>query len=91
MHVSNSNPKPIKTYRIRDLKTGLYQIHETGGHAFEGTLQHTLAVALAWKLDEEDVIQALMEMTDNGHDYAEFGTMGRLIFTAADKKYRNAA
>lgn len=79
------------SYRIRDLKNGLYQIHASEGKAFEGTIQHIFAIGLAWGLDEEDMIAAVMEMTDNGHDYAEFGRYGRLIFTSRTLKYRNAA
>jgi hypothetical protein len=84
MQTPSFQRQTFRTYQLRDLKNGLYQIHETEGKAYEGNLQQILAIALLWKLDENDVVEALMQMTDHGHDYAEFGTVGRLIFTAVD-------
>ena len=78
--------RTFANYRMRDLKNGSYQIHSTNDGAFEGTVTQIFAIGLQWGLNEEDMIQAVLEMEELGHDFAEFGTMGRLIFTGKDKK-----
>lgn len=79
--------RSFSNYRMRDLKNGSFQIHSTNDGAFEGSIVQILAIGLQWGLHEEDMIQAVLEMEEEGTDYAEFGTMGRLIFTAKDKRY----
>jgi len=73
-------------YRLRDLKTGIYQIHSKTGKAFEGTLTaiKTQAVGMGIKSQEFDI--AIFELEYHDHDYADFGILGWFIMTGKDSK-----
>lgn len=72
--------------RLRDLKNGLYQIHFYDGKAYEGNLAQISVQATRRGVDDQDLVTAILEMEETGDTYAEFGILGRFLYTASDKK-----
>lgn len=83
--MSQNETLRIKSYRLRDLKNGLFQIHSTHYGAYEGTPGVIFNQAKRMGIHEEDLKVAVNELHNNHHDYAEFGMFGRFLFTAKDK------
>jgi hypothetical protein len=70
-----------KTYRLRDLKNGLYQIHKKNGPAYEGTRWIVLTTAVKMGIREADLVQAVVALQKLNHDYADFTGYGELRYT----------
>ena len=68
-------------FRLRDLKNGLYQIHKKNGPAYEGTPKLIFKRAVQLGVVEEELTAAVTQLTYYGHDYADFGVYGRLMWT----------
>lgn len=69
-------------FRLRDMKNGLYQIHkENEKHAYEGTPQSVFMQAVKWGVVQRELVAAVNELSNKGHDYADFNDYGRLKWT----------
>lgn len=68
-------------FRLRILKTGLFQIHKLNGRAFEGTPKLILDKAVKMGVQPDDLNYALEELERRHHDYADFSISGRLLWT----------
>ena len=72
--------------RVKNLKNGLYQIHFYTGFVYEGSLEKVSKIAFHHNIDRDEVHQAIFEMQEYGHTYAEFGIFGMLLYTAGNEK-----
>lgn len=74
-----------KMFRLKNLKNGFYEIHKSGGPAFQGTPKLIFEKAIELGVHREDLTHAVNELTVKNDDYAEFGMFGRFIFTSKNK------
>lgn len=83
--------KTNKSFRIRDLKNGLYQIHfYDGSVALEGGLEAMFRIILKKNIAWAELEEAVLEMNRNDDDYAEFGMLGTFLFSAKDSEQASA-
>lgn len=68
-------------FRLRILKSGLFQIHKLNGRAFEGDPRSILDKAVKMGVQKEDLTYAIDELQKYHHDYADFSVSGRLLWT----------
>lgn len=72
-------------FRIRDLKNGLYQVHKKNGPAFEGTPNLLFKKAVEMGIQEKELVFAVLRLSNEGHDYADFDGTGRLKYLKRGK------
>ena len=72
-------------YRLRKLPNGLFQIHVSGGPAFEGPKLKIFRKAIEFGVYRYDLRLAVKEMEKLDHDYADFGIWGRFLYTGRSK------
>lgn len=73
------------SYRFRNLNNGLFQIHSKYRGAYEGTIKSVIKKAHHMGIDKDVLDKAIKQMDEKGHDYADFGILGKLMYTNKGK------